>query len=189
MRYYVMPFLYRTTTGAHRKTLEKMLCGFRDLDVLDIACGTGICERILDSSDKCTGLDISDEMLHKSSFLSEHRKIHFNPVKGDAVKLPFKDEAFDVVLCSLALHFMPDFRVSIREASRVLKKEGSFVCCCPVMQSGIILDSYWRYYYSKGRFYAPIFEKDLKETCVSCGLSYRRISKNGKLLYFTCENK
>lgn len=134
----------------------------------------------LKNSSSIAKLRPADEVLH-------HAGAVFNPVRGNAMKLPFKDGTFGVVASSLRLHFMPDMKTAVKEASRVLKRNGSFVCCCPVMESGILVDSYWRYYYKKGRFYKPIFESDIVSACESSGLSYSRHKKAGKLLYFTCK--
>lgn len=187
MRFHVMPFLYKTTYGSHKKTMEEMLSHFKSTHILDIACGSGLCGKTLDSSNAVTGIDISVPMLKSAEYELESEIIAFNPVRGDAMKLPFKDETFDIVTSSLGLHFMPDMRKAIEEVSRVMKKRGIFVCSAPVMQSGIILDAYWRYYYNKGRFNAPIFESDIKSACLSSGLNYRHFCKKRKILYFTGE--
>ena len=152
MKFHVMPFLYKTTYGSHKKMMDMMLSHFKGTHILDIACGSGLCGKILDSSNFVTGIDISLTMLKSAELMLESEIAVFNPVRGDAMKLPFKDGTFGVVASSLGLHFMPDMKTAVKEASRVLKRNGSFVCCCPVMESGILVDSYWRYYYKKRRF-------------------------------------
>lgn len=185
MKLYVMPFLYKTTSGIHRNEMKEMLADFRDCRTLDIACGNGLCETILGRTNECTGLDISPGMLAEAKRRLDSETIPFSPVRGDAMMLPFRDESFDLVTCSLGLHFVPGIGDTIKEAGRILKTGGAFVCCSPVMESGLFVDFYWRYYYKKGRFNAPIFESDLREACSASGLKYVKHSKKGKLLYFT----
>ena len=184
MRFFVMPILYKTTSRGHKKRMKELLSPFKSSQTLDIACGNNLCETILDRTNECTGLDISFGMLAEAKKRLDPA-IHFSPVRGDAMKLPFGGGSFDLLTCSLGLHFVPDIGEAIAETGRVLKPGGVFVCCSPVMESGLFVDFYWRYYYEKGRFNAPIFEKDLREACSASGLRYVRHSKKGKLLYFT----
>lgn len=82
--------------------------------VLDVCSGPGTLGRemrkIFDA--EIIGIDSSREMCRISKgFL------------GDALNLPFKDEVFDLVTFCFALHEI-DVEKAIREAKRVLKKDG-----------------------------------------------------------------
>jgi len=46
--------------------------------------------------------------------------------QADALKLPFEDQAFDVVACQFGVMFFPDKRAGYAEARRVLKQGGRF---------------------------------------------------------------
>ena len=81
-------------------------------------------------------------MLAEAKRRLDSETIPFSPVRGDAMKLPFRDESFDLVTCSLGLHFVPCIGEAINEAGRVLKPGGVFVCCSPVMESGLFVDLY-----------------------------------------------
>ncbi|MDD4126271.1 MAG: class I SAM-dependent methyltransferase [Methanomicrobium sp.] len=187
MRFHVMPFLYKTSYGSHKKTMEEMLSSFNNIHMLDISCGSGICGKIIDNSNAVTGIDISFPMLKSALYSLESEISVFNPVRGDAMKLPFKDGTFGLVTSSLGLHFMSDMNKAIKEVFRVMRSGALFVCSVPVMESGIFVDAYWNYYYKKGRFNPPIFEDDIIAACLSIGLKYKQICKKGKLLYFTAE--
>jgi len=45
-------------------------------------------------------------------------------VCGDAMRLPFPDEAFDMILSTQVIEHVPDDRAFVREAGRILRKEG-----------------------------------------------------------------
>ncbi len=48
-----------------------------------------------------------------------------NRIAGDMMALPYRDDAFDVVLFSAALHHAPDLDIAVSEISRVLKRGGT----------------------------------------------------------------
>ncbi|RQH03435.1 class I SAM-dependent methyltransferase [Natrarchaeobius oligotrophus] len=103
--------------------------GIREGDrVLDVACGTGVVARRVASrvgtSGSVVGLDINDGMLA----VAEETAADSNPSiewrQGDAVDLPFPEEAFDVVCCQQALQFFDDPGAVVEEMDRVLTAGG-----------------------------------------------------------------
>ena len=98
--------------------------------VLDVGCGTGTlalaAKRRVGASGSVYGIDASEEMIDRARGKSARRG---QPVTFDvaaAQSLPFADATFDVVLCSLAVHHLPeDARAgALAEMRRVLKPEG-----------------------------------------------------------------
>jgi len=96
--------------------------------VLDIACGTGIVAR---TAARCVGrrgtvvgLDISAPMLEAARSAAAREGVSVEWREGSAVKLPFPDGAFDLVLCQQGLQFFPDRPVALREMRRVLAPGG-----------------------------------------------------------------
>jgi ubiquinone/menaquinone biosynthesis C-methylase UbiE len=90
-------------------------------DVLELACGTGIVTQRLrervDSTFRLVATDLSEPMLAYAR----------NKVKGkidwrlaDAAALPFKDDSFGAVVCSLGVMFVPEKAKFFGEARRVL---------------------------------------------------------------------
>lgn len=53
---------------------------------------------------------------------------------ADALRLPFKDNSFDVIICSEVLEHIPDFRGALAEITRVLKPGGRL---------GVSVPRYW----------------------------------------------
>lgn len=97
------------------------------LSILDAACGPGkYAEILLSKGANITGFDISPTMVQ----LAKER----NPERGDFFIHDFSqplemfdNKSFDVVLCALALHYIPDWGPTIREFCRVLKPNGHLV--------------------------------------------------------------
>ena len=92
--------------------------------ILDLGCGTGIVARLLrerlGGAARVSGLDISAPMIAKARALAPEIDWH----EGTAMKLPFADGSFDLVLCQQMLQFVPDPLVALHEVRRVLVPGG-----------------------------------------------------------------
>lgn len=93
---------------------------------LDVATGGGhtaaaLCKRVR----RAVASDLTPEMLQEARKLAAEQGCHnLWFVAGDAQELPFRDGAFDRVLCRIAPHHFPDLRAAIREMVRVTKPGG-----------------------------------------------------------------
>jgi demethylmenaquinone methyltransferase/2-methoxy-6-polyprenyl-1,4-benzoquinol methylase len=106
------------------RTLQPLLVeGAR---ILDVACGTGDLALALTSAGarRIVGLDFCRPMLEvaRRKVELESRAIPF--VEGDALRLPFGDEAFDVVTIAFGLRNLSGVSEGLRELLRVLKPGG-----------------------------------------------------------------
>lgn len=107
--------------------------------VLDIGCGEGrhlySCYR--DSRTTVIGLDPDPEALgtFRDWFtdmpLPEPRDRTWGLLRGSALRLPFEENAFDVVLCAEVLEHLPDYRSALNEMERVLKPDGRLAISVP----------------------------------------------------------
>jgi len=120
------------TLGMHRQW-KRFVAQQTDLhdkqSCLDLCCGTGdIAREVLRKypSSKVIGLDFSKEMLNiaKSKNTSE---IAVKYVPGDAMNIPFQDDAFDAVTIGYGMRNVHDISQFLREILRVLKPEGVLV--------------------------------------------------------------
>ena len=108
--------------------LESLLGRYltRDMEVLELASGSGNLAIALASSvSSWRGVDYSDEMVDESN------NIHIpNAVfeTGDVQELRFTDSSFDAVVFINALQVIPNPMKSLKEARRVLKKDGLLLC-------------------------------------------------------------
>ncbi|MEV3925813.1 class I SAM-dependent methyltransferase [Actinomadura coerulea] len=98
--------------------------------VLDMACGPGNVTRALAAGVGATGLvvglDASETMLTRAVADTPHG----DPVayvRGDAVDLPFRGEAFDAVCCFGALYLFEDPWAALDGMTRVLKPGGNLI--------------------------------------------------------------
>jgi ubiquinone/menaquinone biosynthesis C-methylase UbiE len=114
---------YNTPKGRFVDTLEKRviadLCRIRPgQKVLEIGCGTGHFSAYFEELGAgVVGLDTSPEMLRVAKELRGDLKVDFD--QGDAYRLPFADNSFDLVAMITTLEFMSSPEKALAEAFRV----------------------------------------------------------------------
>ncbi len=123
-------------SGRHRDETRTFLVDSAQIDnssqtrILDICCGTGsvilaFAERYPDVM--TTGYDFSVGMLRRAKQKDAAGRVML--VQGDAARLSYIDDCFDVVCCSHALYELKD-RVrtdALMEMNRVVKPDGRVV--------------------------------------------------------------
>lgn len=79
---------------------------------------------------KVCGIDISDEMISLASQRNRRwiEKGQLEIKKASIANIPYPDEHFDSVFTANTIYFWPDPDKNIREARRVLKPGGQFIC-------------------------------------------------------------
>jgi len=94
--------------------------------VLDLAAGTGTSsEPLADAGAEVVPCDFSVGMLE----VGKRRRPDLSFVAGDATRLPFADETFDVVTISFGLRNVVDVDGALREMYRVTRPGGRVVIC------------------------------------------------------------
>ncbi|QWH16875.1 class I SAM-dependent methyltransferase [Bacillus mycoides] len=96
--------------------------------VIDIGCGGGIYtkELALMGAKNVVGLDFSKEILQAAKEnCNAFPNISF--IHGDAHNIPYPNESFDLVISRAVIHHLQDIPTFIREASRILKKDGILI--------------------------------------------------------------
>ncbi len=94
--------------------------------ILDIAAGTGTSSMaFLSDGVRVVAADFSKGMLEVGK--KKYPQLEF--VFADAMKLPFKDQEFDVVTMSFGLRNVENHKVALGEFLRVLKPGGRLVIC------------------------------------------------------------
>jgi len=100
--------------------------------ILDLACGPGtFTRRIARLAPKSVvvGFDLSAQMLERAVRLTKKEGLqNVYYMRGSALSLPFKGEAFDAVTCCGALQLFRDQDQAVGEIARVLKMQGDFIC-------------------------------------------------------------
>lgn len=95
--------------------------------VLDIGCGTGNFARycIENGATKVVGVDISKNMIEEANRKNKHEKIDY--ICMSIEDLEFQHQKFDIIISSLAVHYIEDYSMLIEKISRLLNKNGEFI--------------------------------------------------------------
>jgi len=110
-----------------RNVVARLVAAGPDDLVLDLAAGTGTSSRAFTQAGaRCVACDFSLGML-RSGARRPHERVSF--VAGDALDLPFTDEAFDVVTISFGLRNVADPDHALEEMHRVTTPGGRLVIC------------------------------------------------------------
>ena len=125
---------FHTSSERLREVLDLAQPKPTDL-ALDVATGTGNTALAMAPFVRhVVGLDLTREMLaHARRLTSERSVANTEWVLGDASRLPFADDSFDVYTVRAAPHHFTDFDGFLSEALRVLKPgaAAAFVDCAP----------------------------------------------------------
>jgi ubiquinone/menaquinone biosynthesis C-methylase UbiE len=99
--------------------------------VLDIACGAGYGSSYLAGCGAVmvVGVDISESALTYACNHYMRDNLHF--LQGDAVRLPFEDSEFDVIVSFETIEHIVQFQEYVKEMKRVLTPRGIFICSTP----------------------------------------------------------
>lgn len=103
---------------------REWVCSQARGEVLEIAVGTGRNLPFYPRDVRLTGVELSLKMLGISRGLARELDIEADLRSGDAQELPFPDDSFDTVVCTLGLCTIPDDRRAVAEAARVLRPGG-----------------------------------------------------------------
>ena len=125
--------------GLHRAWKDHMVAKLRvpktrPFHVLDVAGGTGdIAMRIVKDGGAQTRVTLSD--INLDMLVEGEKRIMASPYvdqidlqEADATNLPFADNSFDAYTIAFGLRNVPDIAKALREAHRVLKPGGQFLC-------------------------------------------------------------
>ncbi len=106
---------------------QKMLPDFTHKRVLDLGCGYGWhCKYAsANGASYVLGTDISHKMLERAEKINAGSGIEYRCIAMEDLRFP--DETFDVVLSSLAFHYVRDFVPLVHNISRWIKHGGEFV--------------------------------------------------------------
>ena len=101
--------------------------------ILDIGCGYGWCEMnfLKRGVKEIIGMETSEDDLKTAKQYIEDKRAGF--IVGNALKIPFKNDCFDTVVCWEVLEHIPKNNEMnlFREVNRVLKKDGAFYLSTP----------------------------------------------------------
>ena len=136
--------------------------------ILDIGCGSGrhICEAFRLKGVTTVGADLNfNDMVEARGKLNFHEKFgeHGGGVwalsAADVNNLPFKNNSFDLVICSEVLEHIPDHETAVFEIMRVLKPGSNFVVSVPRYMPEKICWALSDEYHNANRGHIRIYKK------------------------------
>lgn len=144
--------------------------------LLDAGCGTGAMLQLFCKdcpNKKYVGIDLSEKMIQ----VARKKKLsNVRFVVGDCENLPFEDNCFDVVTCSMSFHHYPNPEDFFHSLFRVLKPGGRFILRDVASKSNLLM---WLMNHVEMPVVNKIFKKgdvhvytqeDIKKLCCVSGL-------------------
>ncbi len=117
--------------------------------LIDMAAGTGDVSRIYIERTKFTGqatlVDQNPEMLNEGKKkIGHHKNINFLCASAELV--PLKDSSFDYYIISFGIRNVTDIKKTLKEAYRLLKPGGRFMCLEFSKINNEIIDKFYSFY-------------------------------------------
>jgi ubiquinone/menaquinone biosynthesis C-methylase UbiE len=119
--------LFEGVLGDLRAMVARVVPPKKGLKVLDVGCGTGAQLAIYQEGGcEVCGIDLSHPMLRVARSKLDGKSVLTN---GDAIRMPYPNDTYDLVLSSLFLHQLnsPSRSAALEEAMRVLKPDGQIL--------------------------------------------------------------
>lgn len=107
--------------------LKELIPELKDKTVLDLGCGFGWHCRYAgeQQANFVVGVDISEKMIQRAIEMTKDSSISY--IHSSIEDIDFPDSQFDVVISSLAFHYLKSFNSISRKVYDYLKPGGSFV--------------------------------------------------------------
>ncbi|OGN96140.1 MAG: hypothetical protein A2Y89_03780 [Chloroflexi bacterium RBG_13_51_18] len=154
-------------------------------EILDVATGTGKqAFAFAKSGYKVTGIDLSEDMLKIARKNNKYNNLKLEI--GDATKLSFEDNRFDVSCVSFALHDMPsDIRQKVvEEMMRVTKPEGTIMVVDYALPRNKIMRNvaYRMIKFYESKYYPEFIKNDFNGLLIKAGI---RVEAERRVLFGT----
>ncbi len=113
----------------HMAHMVEVLSPLDKCSILEVAAGTCACGRAMaETAAAVTCLDTTPEMLEVGKKAAKESGLpNLVYAIGDAAALPFLTGSFDLTLCRLAFHHIPEYKKPFSEMVRVLRHGGRLV--------------------------------------------------------------
>jgi len=140
-----------------KPAIRAELLDLNGLEVISIGCGSGVDTRWLadNGAKRVVGIDISKGLLDIAKANNPDLEFH----EMDMERLEFPDASFDLAYSSLAIHYVDDWTVPLKEAYRILRPNGKYIFSC-----GHPVDSAVEFEIKDGIKYALLGRKVNQET-------------------------
>lgn len=108
-------------------TLKTLLPDFQGKTLLDLGCGYGwhCIYAAEQGAERIVGVDLSEKMLETARTKTTDDRITYQRCAMEDIE--FEPESFDIVLSSLALHYVENFEIIVKKVLTILKPGGAFL--------------------------------------------------------------
>lgn len=108
-------------------TLKTLLPDFQGKTLLDLGCGYGwhCIYAAEQGAERIVGVDLSEKMLETARAKTTDDRITYQRCAMEDIE--FESESFDIVLSSLALHYVENFEIIVKKVHTILKPGGAFL--------------------------------------------------------------
>ena len=127
-KYSKMPrSVYGLKSAGEWQSFKKMLPDLNHKKVLDLGCGFGWhCKYAIENNaKKVVGIDASEKMLAQAKKINGDQAIEY--IHSTIEQIELENESFDVVISSLALHYIANFDEVCEKVYDTLKCDGEFI--------------------------------------------------------------
>lgn len=174
----IFPKLFNGEIEKHFEILQSEFQQVHNLNIIEIATGSGTLSECLPNDNKYIGIDISKGLLKKARLRFEKSGFkNFELYNTSAEILPFSENTFDFAICNLSLNFFNDIDLFLQELRKILKVGATFFCSVPVPERKP----------ERSKIHGTLYsEKELNEIFSNYGFNFESMPYyNGAVLYFT----
>ena len=147
--------------------------------ILDAGCGNGRYLRIMlkqaDADAQLVGFDLSQGMLRRARNRLKSDRPQL--LAADLTRLPYRDAAFDALVCGWVLEHLPDPAIGLRELARVVKPGGKILLL--TTEDSLLGAISSRFYHSRTYRRADLRRSANRTASPGTGNSGGRSSTNG----------
>ncbi|HEU23981.1 MAG: hypothetical protein C0176_00710 [Mesoaciditoga sp.] len=156
-----------------KKAAEKVIKNTsEDAKILDVATGTGdLAIAIYDLAERSNkkidlyAIDMNEQMIEIAKKKFGDRKI--NLMLGDALKMPYPDNFFDIVSAGFGTRNFDDLKKFSNELMRVLKDGGFFVIMDMALPKKEYQRAFFKFYFQVIRFWGYFIDRESYEWLIS----------------------
>ncbi|MDQ0271401.1 class I SAM-dependent methyltransferase [Cytobacillus purgationiresistens] len=107
--------------------MKEAISNLEGKTILDLGCGMGGLSKYCaaNGAKKVMGVDISGKMIERAEKDNRHENIQYLCQPIEELQLP--SESFDLIISSLAVHYIKDYSALVATVYHLLKKGGKFV--------------------------------------------------------------
>jgi len=174
----IFPRLFNGDINKHFEILKREFNNTHNLNIIEIATGSGNLSKYLPNDNKYVGIDISKGLLKKAILrFKKYGFENFELYNTSVEILPFDDDTFDFAVCNLSLNFFDNIDLFFQELIRILKTNSTFFCSVPIPERKPEKSKI------RGTLYS---EKELSEIFKKKGFDFEsKPYENGAVLYFS----